>query len=1050
MNISKSLENLFSKFREWCINTFNKIKNKVIEIWNDKSHLFWYVLLLYLVALGFTFTTLVGNDLTLPLAGDYVLQQIPFYTNGYDDWMTFFKTGEFVFWDHNTFLGANNVGSNAFYYVLNPFFLPILLWPRDYIAQGLAFLMITKLVLAGLSFRKFLKYKGFKENTARLFAVAYAFCGWNLYYFWFNHFLEVCVVFPLVLMGIEKVIKEKKPWLLMGSLGLMGLCNYFFLVSTCFAGASYAVFCYFSDFKKMAKKDRLPILGIGIGSFLVGIMIGALTLLPALPVILESPRVEDASYLDLLLEAFKSKNLKEILRLLTEFDQEKQAYYPLMSFLFPSISGYSAVLFNNYGYDNTLSSIFIFTPLMTFLVPSVINTIRKKRINHLVGLGLILLALFTPFFYYLSYGFTLAYGRWEILAVVAALLFIARNYEERKDMPKWYFDVSFGVVAICVIIAVSFAFKIQNDFNGHYVYPLGDRIYVIVGQCIYIVVCYLYLRFNHKKKDLTKLLTGVIAIEAVVMGTLTFNFQPPSDYSTLYGGLPNVQEEQRIIRTIQEQDDGFYRIFNTNADRNSNNLQMREGYNGMAAFHSIYNYNTFDFVQWSRIGYSYSNWSMGVHEKRYNLDQFLNTKYYIQKNLDGSWISNNIPHGYVEMEELSSSTHKVYENTNFVELGYAFDTLMLSDEVNSTIYYNGITLNKYINLTEMAYLSTAIVYKEDLQAIQEELSSLKVVGLNEAVNANTLIEGKSTTNITYPNEEKKYIEYYNIVKEANPNMSDEEIEKYIKENYQFDYSLYKDGTHIEYSRDYITNYTWGSKFTITPITPVCRDRGSENEEDDYCYLSMNIRMGENVMVNIYDTNGDLITADNHMWHYYDNRGDWKFNRGYYVDREVGSIEILMYANYASSKKVLTYPYVHYEYYGDFKNRVNKLKESEFDNIVVTNNNIDFDTNYDSEKMIVLSIPYDEGWKGKYILENGETQPINIYKAQGGFLAFPAKIGQIHYALEYDAPLMVEGLLLFASGLTIMASTWGAVYIFEKKRKKATEVVENDEEKTEGQ
>ena len=41
-------------------------------------------------------------------------------------------------------------------------------------------------------------------------------------------------------------------------------------------------------------------------------------------------------------------------------------------------------------------------------------------------------------------------------------------------------------------------------------------------------------------------------------------------------------------------------------------------------------YNTFDFVQWSRIGYSYSNWSMGVHEKRYNLDQFLNTKYYIQ------------------------------------------------------------------------------------------------------------------------------------------------------------------------------------------------------------------------------------------------------------------------------------------------------------------------------------------------------------------------------------------------------------------------------------
>ena len=165
--------------REWCINKFDKIKNKVIDIWNDKSHLFWYILLLYGVAIAFTFTTLIDNDLTLPLAGDYVLQQIPFYTNGYDDWMTFFKTGEFPFWDHNTFLGANNVGANSFYYVLNPFFLPILLWPRDYIAQGLAFLMITKLVLAGLSFRYFLKYIGRKENTARLFGLAYAFCGWK-------------------------------------------------------------------------------------------------------------------------------------------------------------------------------------------------------------------------------------------------------------------------------------------------------------------------------------------------------------------------------------------------------------------------------------------------------------------------------------------------------------------------------------------------------------------------------------------------------------------------------------------------------------------------------------------------------------------------------------------------------------------------------------------------------------------------------------------------------------------------------------------------------
>ena len=1032
--------------REWCINKFDKIKNKVIDIWNDKSHLFWYILLLYGVAIAFTFTTLIDNDLTLPLAGDYVLQQIPFYTNGYDDWMTFFKTGEFPFWDHNTFLGANNVGANSFYYVLNPFFLPILLWPRDYIAQGLAFLMITKLVLAGLSFRYFLKYIGRKENTARLFGLAYAFCGWNLYYFWFNHFLEVCVVFPLVLLGIEKVVKEKKPWLLMGSLGLMGLCNYFFLVSTCFAGAAYAIYRYFSEWKNKTGKDRALILGIGVGSFLVGIMIGALTLLPALPVVLESPRVEDATYLDLLKEAFKQENFKDTIsqlwKLLTKFDQPKQAYYPLMSFLFPSISGYSAVLFNNYGYDNTLSSIFIFTPLMMFLVPSLINTIRKKRIKNIVAFALIMFALFTPFFYYLSYGFTLPYGRWEILVVASALIFISKNFEEKDEMPRWYFDISFGAVAIGVIIAVSFAVSIQNDFYGSYVYPLGDRIYVIVGQCIYIVVCYLYLRFKHKQKDLVKLLTGVIAIEAVVMGTLTFNFQPPSEYDDVYGGLANVQEEQRIIREIQNQDDGFYRIFNTNADRNSNNLQMREGYNGVAAFHSVYNYNVFDFVQWSRIGYSYSNWSMGVHEKRYNLDEFLNIKYYIQKNLDEHHISDNIPHGFVEMEELATANHKVYKNTNFIELGFAFDNLMLRDEINSVIYanYSDQTLNKKINLVEMAYLSSAIVYQEDLEAIKEEAPLLPVYSLSQGVDESTLYEAVSKTEVSYPEEDEKYQEYYQTVKASNPGFSDQEIEQYIKEHYNFDYSLYKDPTTY-YQGSSIRNYTWGSKFTIIPTKAVCASRNSENPEDDYCYLSLNVRMGENVMVDIFDTNGDKITWDNHMWHYYDNRGDWKYNRGFYVDREVGSVVVTMYSDYASSQRALPYPYIHYEYYGDFKERINKLKQNEFENIEVTDNTIDFDTNYENQKMIVLSIPYDAGWKGSYIDENGEETPINIYKAQGGFLSFVSKGGKTHYKIRYNAPLMKEGLLLFVSGLTIMASTWGAVYIIERKNKKETEITQ---------
>ena len=88
-----------------------------------------YVLFLYLVAFLLCFYTLATNSFTLPLSGDFVLQEIPFYYNGYDDWWTYITTGEFVMWDENTNLGVNNIGANSFYYLLNIFFLPTILVP---------------------------------------------------------------------------------------------------------------------------------------------------------------------------------------------------------------------------------------------------------------------------------------------------------------------------------------------------------------------------------------------------------------------------------------------------------------------------------------------------------------------------------------------------------------------------------------------------------------------------------------------------------------------------------------------------------------------------------------------------------------------------------------------------------------------------------------------------------------------------------------------------------------------------------------------------------
>ena len=59
-------------------------------------------------------------------------------------------------------------------------------------------------------------------------------------------------------------------------------------------------------------------------------------------------------------------------------------------------------------------------------------------------------------------------------------------------------------------------------------------------------------------------------------------------------------------------------------------IQCGLAYNGLSAFHSLYNFELMEFNNWSKVNYNYNGWSMGLGEKRLFLNQFLNVKYYIE------------------------------------------------------------------------------------------------------------------------------------------------------------------------------------------------------------------------------------------------------------------------------------------------------------------------------------------------------------------------------------------------------------------------------------
>ena len=137
--------------------------------------------------------------------GDYNCQQIPFYIEANES----IRNGQLM-WNNNTDLGANFIGSYAFYLIGSPFFWLTLLLPMNWVAGSIPFLIVLKTAVAATTAYGFLKRFLKSRNNAFIGALLYAFSGFCFYNIFFNHFHDIIAFFPLLLIGLEKLLGENK------------------------------------------------------------------------------------------------------------------------------------------------------------------------------------------------------------------------------------------------------------------------------------------------------------------------------------------------------------------------------------------------------------------------------------------------------------------------------------------------------------------------------------------------------------------------------------------------------------------------------------------------------------------------------------------------------------------------------------------------------------------------------------------------------------------------------------------------------------------------
>ena len=376
------------------------------------SDTFYYFLILLAIGFGFYMLMLLENGFSLAYGGDYSAQYIPMGYHIWDYYHDWIKTGHFTLFDPTLYLGANSIGSNSYYGLFSPFNIIIVILPRTIVPQSVAISSIIKLACAGLFFSLYMSsvFK-VKDKVARICGIAYAFCGWGAFYLWYNNYQDILVFFPLVLWGIDKVIKEKKPWLLGVGVFLLTICNYVLMVPYIICAFIYAMFRFFQSVKTRTVKENFIVIGLGALGFAGGLLMSLFVFGPAFLATLTSPKLETQSYFGQLKGYLKSGDIAKFLELLFSWNKapdqhgrifKNRVFYPILEFFFPSTTCRSlpTLELNNWDFDDMAVSLWCYVPFIMFLVPALIQSAKDKRWSHLIAFTLLTISLFTPAMYF--------------------------------------------------------------------------------------------------------------------------------------------------------------------------------------------------------------------------------------------------------------------------------------------------------------------------------------------------------------------------------------------------------------------------------------------------------------------------------------------------------------------------------------------------------------------------------------------------------------------------------------------------------------------------
>ena len=163
------------------------------------------------------------------LRTDMYHQYAPFFS----EFQHKLRNGGSLLYSWDIGMGVNFAALYA-YYLASPMNWLIMLCPKSLVIEFMTYMIVFKIGLSGLTFAWYLK-KHCKTDSIGIgfFGIFYALSGYMAAYSWNIMWLDCILLFPLIMYGLEKLVRDGNGFLYCITLGLSILSNYYISIMIC-------------------------------------------------------------------------------------------------------------------------------------------------------------------------------------------------------------------------------------------------------------------------------------------------------------------------------------------------------------------------------------------------------------------------------------------------------------------------------------------------------------------------------------------------------------------------------------------------------------------------------------------------------------------------------------------------------------------------------------------------------------------------------------------------------------------------------------------------